>query len=241
MFRQRDPRWVELADKVLVKPWVRRNLGDQWVTPNLYSGTELPPREDRNWPLPFVLKANNGWRRNFFARSLADVDWPRIEALCDSWMKMKLPYGIFQGEWHYAEIPARLLCEPLLEIEQGVDDIRLWCFGGRVEFVQMSHQRAGVWHNRFYDRDWVPQSFSYVRALDPVIVDAPNAIEEMVAGAERLAEGFRFVRVDLYRYLGRPRFGEMTFTPTAGLGRFYPREADDRLGELWSDAMRPSS
>ena len=45
----RDPRIVRLADKLLVKEYVRERLGDDWVIPTLWSGERLPPREQRIW------------------------------------------------------------------------------------------------------------------------------------------------------------------------------------------------
>ena len=49
-----------------------------------------------------------------------------------------------------------------------------------------------------------------------------------------MADGFRFVRVDLYDLPQRPLFGEMTFSPEAGLCRFEPAGFDLELGESWS-------
>ena len=58
----------------------------------------------------------------------------------------------------------------------------------------------------------------------------------MIEVAERLGAGFDFVRVDLYDLPDGPRFGELTFTPGAGLDPFHPPEYDQRLGDLWAAA-----
>ena len=58
----------------------------------------------------------------------------------------------------------------------------------------------------------------------------------MIAGAELLARGFPFVRVDLYDIGGRPRFGEMTFYPQSGLFRM-PRDYDLLVGALWPEGL----
>ena len=44
--------------------------------------------------------------------------------------------------------------------------------------------------------------------------------------AENLLEGFNYVRVDLYSFAGQLYFGEMTFTPGAGLMPFDPVEKE---------------
>ena len=52
--------------------------------------------------------------------------------------------------------------------------------------------------------------------------------------AEKLAESIPFVRVDFYYVNGRIYFGEMTFYPASGFGKFVPEEWDYKLGE-WLD------
>jgi hypothetical protein len=51
--------------------------------------------------------------------------------------------------------------------------------------------------------------------------------------AETLSEGMSFVRVDFYEINRTPRFGEMTFYPETGMGRFDPPEYDAIIGKLW--------
>lgn len=237
MFGGRDRRWVDLADKVRVKEWVADKVGADWVTPTLFAGTALPPPSERDWPLPFTIKANNASRRNCHVRTSADADWPGIEKKCRAWMRRR--HAARLGEWHYDQMPPRILVEPFLEEGDGtpVTNYQLWCFGGRAVFTQISLQIEGVWHNAFYDRQWRRQPFSYIRQPIPHAVRPPASLGDMTAGAEVLARDFDFVRVDLYEYHGRPRFGEMTFTPSCALGRFFPARFNEGLGEIWREAM----
>ena len=50
-----------------------------------------------------------------------------------------------------------------------------------------------------------------------VLPAKPACLDEMVEAAECLAEPFPFVRVDFYQQNGQAVFGEMTFTPAAGI------------------------
>jgi hypothetical protein len=61
----------------------------------------------------------------------------------------------------------------------------------------------------------------------------PRSLDTMIRIAERLAEGFTFVRVDMYDIDGHVYVGELTFTPTAGFHLFDPPETDLMLGRLW--------
>jgi hypothetical protein len=48
-----------------------------------------------------------------------------------------------------------------------------------------------------------------------------------------LAEGFDFIRVDLYDTADKVYFGEFTITPGAGTSQYTPHEFDHYLGSLW--------
>jgi hypothetical protein len=62
----------------------------------------------------------------------------------------------------------------------------------------------------------------------------------MLNAAERLGEGFSFVRADFYDVGGRARFGELTFYPGSGLERVEPPRLDLLMGMLWGAAIQPS-
>jgi hypothetical protein len=77
-----DPRLPQRADKILVKHFVERTLGPNWITPTVWHGAWFPSLPNRNWPLPFVLKANHGSAMNIFVRQPSDLDWAKIESQC---------------------------------------------------------------------------------------------------------------------------------------------------------------
>ena len=54
----------------------------------------------------------------------------------------------------------------------------------------------------------------------------------MFSIAENLAQKFRYVRVDLYSIENKIYFGEITFHPASGFGRFEPEIWDRRLGDM---------
>ena len=54
----------------------------------------------------------------------------------------------------------------------------------------------------------------------------------MIELAEKLSCNHKFLRVDFYDYFGKIYFGEMTFFPASGTGKFDPEEYDLYLGEM---------
>ena len=55
----------------------------------------------------------------------------------------------------------------------------------------------------------------------------------MIRLAEKLAEDFDFIRVDMYNIDGRLYVGELTCYPGGGQIRWIPREYDYWLGSMW--------
>ena len=54
----------------------------------------------------------------------------------------------------------------------------------------------------------------------------------MLVLAEKLCQDFIFVRIDFYSIRGKTYFGEMTFTPQSGQGKWYPEEQNLIYGNL---------
>ena len=222
--------FASLADKVLVKDHVRRIVGDNLVIPTLWAGTQLPPVEERNWPLPFVIKSNRGSKWNLFVRTEADKRWKEIEEACARWLQAKW-YPSRAEPW-YDQIPPQVLVEPMLP--GIVNEYRLYVFSGRARLVQIDADLFGHHTRTFYDTEW--NRCKFTRGYHPVKkeeIERPPHLREMIEIAETLGKDFDFVRVDLYDTDEGPRFGELTFAPGAGYGRFFPMEYDLLLGEMW--------
>lgn len=54
----------------------------------------------------------------------------------------------------------------------------------------------------------------------------------MIEICRKLSKSFPFVRVDLYNLDGKIYFGEMTFYPASGFGRYTIDEWDFKIGDM---------
>lgn len=235
--RWRTPRMVALADKVLVKQIVADRLGPAWVTPTLFAGPTLPPRAERTWPVPYVIKANNWSGGNAFVTGAAP-DWAAIEAQAERWRTRT--YGRLMGEWVYRAIPHQVLVEPFIGGAEPPVDYKLHVFNGRVELISVNWDYFSGIKRANYDRDWNRLPFVMSNEAPPYygpgIPPQPTSYPEMLRAAELLSAGFPFVRVDFYEIDGHPRFGEVTFYPSSGFMKL-PDEFDFKYGALWPDAL----
>lgn len=115
-------------------------------------------------------------------------------------------------------------------------DYKFFCFNGKMfcsytltDGVNHSNGKIG-----FFDRNY--NLMPYFRSdHEPITkqLPVPQNYEKMVEIAEKLAEGFSHVRVDLYNIEGQIFFGEMTFSTNSGYISSVPEEFDTVLGQQW--------
>ena len=223
----RDPRLPGLVDKVAVKELVAATLGPDWVIPTLWHGRELPTRPPA--PLPLVIKARHGCGHIAFVRTAAEWDVARSQAA--HWVKVR--YGRWLDEWAYTAVPPGLLIEPYLGRGETLPlDYKLFVFGGRVAFVQVHLDRASAHRWIVMDREWIRAS---PPTCDPDPL-RPATLDRLIVGAERLAVGHQFLRIDCYEVAGQPLFGEVTVYPGSGLLPVVPASLDRHMGALWRQA-----
>ena len=139
------------------------------------------------------------------------------------------------GEWAYREAAHVLIIEPRLAHSSGVVpvDYKFFVFHGKVRLLERD---AGRFTDTFAETFYSPSGEVLdIRNGADAWADAPPpaALDSMVRYAERLAEGFSFMRVDFYDVDGEPWFGELTPYPSGGMDPYEPDETDFVLGRWW--------
>lgn len=229
-----DRRFPILADKVAAKIAVTAQIGEEHIIPTLWSGSELPPRSERNWPKPYVLKPAHRSGAIIIVHEKQVEDWSAIESSCTDWLT--LPFGRIGREWHYKQIEPKLLVEPYIgEPGAAPDDIKIQCFHGKARAINVMQERLHDLKAYSFDRDWNLLPYEFVKKRGPIIPKPPSNLDQMIRIAETLARGFEYVSVDLYNVKGSIYFGEMTFTTANGMGKFDPPSGDLLLGSYWNE------
>ncbi len=230
---RKDERMSILTDKYLVRDWVKKMIGEEYVIPmyGVYNSIEEFKSNLPELPDCFVVKATNGGggKEVILCNNKNEIDW---EEKC-SQMKQWIVYNSYcrGGEWQYKNLKSRIMCEKMVDVD--ANDFKLFCFGGKVVMIQVDLTRFSGHKQQFFDLDWNLMPIRYVASAGDEIYPRPDNLEEMIAIAEKLSAEFEFVRVDLYNVNNKIYFGEMTFTPNNGTARFKPEEWDKKLGDLW--------
>lgn len=222
-----------LSDKVRVRSWVAEKIGQEYLT-KLYGVYRCASEIDFDaLPNRFVLKANHGSGWNAIVRDKASENLSALRAKADLWLKADFSYS--NGyELQYSKIPRRLIVEEMLEnADHDMPDYKMWCFSGRVHYIEYISGRGLNPSAVFFDRDWKPTGFCTEYRQNTEVIPRPSSLDAMIHVAEVLAEGFPHVRVDLYLLDdGTIKFGEMTFSTSSGAIRWNPPETDLMMGEL---------
>lgn len=229
------PLKTRLADKWLVRAWVKDRIGEKYLIPLLGVYDEFEEIDFEKLPNQFVIKCNHGCGYNIIVKDKSRLDLAEVKVILDEWMGENFAFKA-GFELHYRDIPPKIVIERFIE-NKGVDDLydyKFWCFNGKAEYVQfLSERNLSGLKMAFYDRNWVKQNFVYSHPLDEKTIERPSNLDEMVNLSEMLAKDFPYVRVDLYRLNdGTIYFGEMTFTTLSGCCSWSDEEINRRLGGM---------
>jgi hypothetical protein len=148
------------------------------------------------------------------------LDEPDAEARLSALVKAsRANYFHFNRETQYRRLKPKIIVEPNLSPAGAPPpDYKFLCSEGKVLACQVDLDRFG---NHTRQLHTVPD----FRLLDirighlgrDLALKPPVSFKEMVEIAGQLSKPFDFVRVDLYDVGGRVYFGELTFTPGAGV------------------------
>ena len=228
----RSPLHVKCADKFAVREHIKEKIGEEYLIPLIFSAKNVDEINPDQLPdFPIIIKSNHGSGGVFIIRDKARVNWEEIKTELRKQLRQK--YDDSKVEWQYSAIEPRFVIEKLLLDKAGSipSDYKLHCLNGKVRFIQVDMDRETDHKKNLYDEEWnfIDCRFNYDNGSP---VEKPAQLNKMIAIAEKLAKDFIYVRVDLYNIEDKIYFGELTFHPASGFGKFEPIEWDYKFGEM---------
>lgn len=232
----RNPLYPQLADKYRVRQYVAEKIGEEYLIPMI--GVWNAPKEIDFDALPsqFVLKCNHnsglGMTICRDKHRLSETDKRRIRR--DLRRGLEQDYASTTREWPYRDIPRKIIAEQYMTDSGGqLTDYKVHCFHGEPRFVLVCRDRfsPGGLTEDFYSTDW--EHLPVRRPGHPNAAEEtekPACLDEMLRLSRSLSAGIPFVRADFYIIESKIYFGELTFFPMSGFGRFEPQEWDETFG-----------
>ncbi|MBS7428501.1 MULTISPECIES: ATP-grasp fold amidoligase family protein [unclassified Virgibacillus] len=225
---------TQCADKYQVRKYVEslecgdilNDLIGVWDNINEIDWEKLPNK--------FALKVNHGCGYNIICKDKKQLDIKKTEKQIKNWLKED--FWKLRAEINYKYIPKKIICERYIETHTGElpEDFKIYCFNGVPEFIMLCVGREeGKPKFYYFDKFWNIMPYTKDALENPdVKIIKPNGIDQMLVYAEKLSQPFPFVRADFYLDNGKVIFGELTFTPSAGLDTGRLPETDRVLGDL---------
>lgn len=222
---------TKCIDKYLVRQYLSEKDLDN-LCPELYGVYEKA--EDINWedlPNEFVVKCNHGSGMNILCFDKKSSNISNYIDKLNKWMKTD--YWKIYGELQYKYIKKRIIIEELLD--KDILTYKFYCFNGKVKVSYVSLNGENGEKEKyldFFDKDWNRLDITLGKHEHyPGKIKKPYNYQKMIEIAEKLAQEFIFVRVDLYNVSGKIYFSELTFIPTGGMMKLVPESTIDKWGE----------
>lgn len=231
----RNPKYTKLVDKYEVKDYVANLIGKQYIVPTIGIYDKWKDINFKNLPNQFVIKCTHDSASTIVCR---EKTYKHIKK-CRGKIKRALKKNYFYGgrEWPYKNVKPRIIIEKYIfnTNEEDLKDYKFFCFDGKVKVFKIDFDRFSKHQANYYDcngnllefgEEVCPPDFNKK-------LEIPGNLKKMIELAEKLSENIPFVRIDFYDIDNKKiYFGEMTFYPAAGFGKFEPEEWDYKLGKL---------
>lgn len=230
----RKPEYTTMVDKYAVKKYVADIIGEEYIIPTLGVWDAPDDIDFDKLPDQFVLKCNhNSGTGMYICKDKSKLDINKVKRELRKGLKQD--YYLTGREWPYKNVKRRIIAEKYLSDAQTNDlyDYKFFCFGGEVRCFKVDFDRFIEHHANYYDK--AGNILKFGEADLPPIYDKnikmPKNIDKMVELAEKLTAQQPFLRADFYDANGKIYFGELTFFPASGFGKFTSEEWDLKLGE----------
>lgn len=229
----RKTEYTVMADKYRVREYVGNIcsgkvkmiplVGGPWNSADEIDIDKLPEQ--------FVLKCNHDSGSVIICRNKEEFDWEAAKKKLNDCMKHN--YWYLGREWVYKDIKPCIIAEKYMTDESGSElkDYKIFNFDGKAEMIQVDYDRFGEHKRKLFNTNWKLLHIQLQYIGDKREIAKPKLLKEMLEAAAELAAGIPFLRTDFYVIKNEIYFGELTFYPESGFGKFRPEEWDRKVGE----------
>lgn len=232
----RKPEYTIMVDKYEVKNLVASRLGEEYIIPTLGIYDSFDKIDFDNLPDKFVLKCTHDSGGLVIVNDKKKFNKKSAKKKINK--SLRRNFYKYAREWPYKNVQPRIIIEKyMIDNKLGeLRDYKFFCFNGKVKVFKIDFDRHSNHRANYFDTNGnlidlgekiCPPDFSKKLEL-------PINLKKMKELAEIMSKGIPFLRVDFYEINGKIYFGELTFFPAAGLGKFTDDKWDRMLGKWLS-------
>ena len=229
----RNPAYTMMVDKVKVKKWVAKKIGEEHVIPTLGVWEDPDDIDFDQLPSQFVLKCNhNSGLGMYVCKDKSKMDVKKV--IGDLKRGLRQNYYIHGREWPYKDVKPLVLAEKYMVDESGVElkDYKIFNFNGIPKVIEVDYDRFNGHKRNLYDDNWNRIDATIEFPSDPERkFEKPKVLEELLTLAKVLSKGIPHVRTDFYIIGDSIYFGEMTFFHGSGTEHIIPLAFDRKMGD----------
>lgn len=226
--------YTTMVDKYEVKKYVANIIGEKYVIPTLGVYNSFNEIDFKKLPQRFVMKCTHDSGSTIVCKNKKKFNIKEAKKKINKALKNNYYYG--GREWPYKNVAHRILIEKyIIDDRLGeLRDYKFFCFNGEAKFFKIDFDRFSNHKANYYDKELNLLEFGeevYPPDINKNIM-IPKDIYKMFELAEKLSNGLKFARIDFYYTNEKIYFGEITFYPASGFGKFTPAEWDEKLGKM---------
>lgn len=226
-----NPLKTRCTDKYAVRDYVASKGFEDILVPLCHKVcSDVSDIDFDSLPLKFAMKATHGCGMNLICDNKEDISRDQVLSTAKKFLENNYDRACLEP--HYQKIPHRVMFEQYLNGGDDLIDYKFHCFHGVPEYVLVcSNRRNGVKLNT-YTTDWEPLDVIISSHKNTQSIPKPSSLKKMIEICRTLSEDFDFVRVDLYEINQNVFFGELTFSPAAGILPDFKKEFLEEKGSL---------
>lgn len=228
----RNPLMPKCVDKYTVRDYVKSKGCGDILNELLWEGFNPDDIPFEKLPNKFVIKVTHGSTFNIICTNKSKLDIEESKKKLKKWLKEKfLPC---YGEWFYGIEKPRIIVEKFIESKDGLKDYKVFCFNGEPKYIGVysDRQKNGKPSQEIYDLNWnLIDGHTNNYKLPNVLTNKPKKLDDLINYAIKLSKDFKHARVDFFIEDDSIYFGEITFTSSAGFGKFSSKKFAEEFGD----------
>ncbi|CRF35684.1 glycosyltransferase [Brachyspira suanatina] len=230
-----DPLMTKCADKYLVREYIKETIGEKYLIPLIGVWDKVEDINFDSLPNQFVLKVNWGSGQNIIVKDKSQLDIEETKNKLRYWMLPTSNHYYYSYEWPYKNIEPKIICEKYISFNKSFFDHKIYCFNGKPYFMHIvenphsNYTKVNMYDINGHKLDLIFDNYEHIQNLNDY---TPQYLALLFKLSSQISNHFINARVDFYIMNNNIYFGEITFTPSNGIGKFEPQEWDYKFGEL---------